>query len=520
MGMIQAERMATEPGAVVRFGVFEADLGTGELRKQGRRVTLQQQPFEVLKALVTRPSELVSRDDLRRLLWPDDVTVDFDQSLNKCVTKLRDALGDSAASPHFIETLPKRGYRFVAPVTVVTSARTHAAESEPAIAHPQPLAPENAAVRSAFWRPLTFVPIVLLAASVGVLLWATSRTERPAALAPSAPVSAAEGSEDAAARDAYARGRIAVLRRTEEGLRSGVDLFARAIELDPRYEAAYVGLADAWSLLASYGMVEPRDALAKARDYANRALTLNPESSEAHTSLGRTCMIADWDWKVAEWHFVRALGIRENHVTAHQWYSYMLSAVGRHAEAEREARRAAALDPLSLNAATGVGFVLYVARRFDDAAAALRRVVETDPDFRQARRNLGFALTMQGRSAEAVAEFERAVRLSGESASALAELAWARGRAGDSQGARRLLARLREKRATGFVPADSMALALWGAGRTDEAVTELESAFERRMGLIAHLATDPMWDGLREHPRVQAMADAVLRGRTALSANR
>lgn len=103
---------------VVVFGVFEADLQSGEIRKQGRRVNLQQQPFAVLKALVSRPNQLVSRSELRQLLWPSDVAVDFDQSLNKCITKVRDAIGDSATNPRFIETLPKRGYRFIAPVMV------------------------------------------------------------------------------------------------------------------------------------------------------------------------------------------------------------------------------------------------------------------------------------------------------------------------------------------------------------------------------------------------------------------
>lgn len=103
---------------LVIFGVFEADLRSGEIRKQGRRVNLQQQPFAVLRALVSRPNQLVSRSELRQLLWPSDVAVDFDQSLNKCVTKVRDAIGDSATNPRFIETLPKRGYRFIAPVTV------------------------------------------------------------------------------------------------------------------------------------------------------------------------------------------------------------------------------------------------------------------------------------------------------------------------------------------------------------------------------------------------------------------
>lgn len=102
---------------VVRFGVFEVDLHTRELRKRGVKLHLQQQPFQVLEALVERPGELVSRDDLRRRLWPSDTWVDFDQGLNKAVNKLREALDDSAESPRYIETLAKRGYRFIAAVT-------------------------------------------------------------------------------------------------------------------------------------------------------------------------------------------------------------------------------------------------------------------------------------------------------------------------------------------------------------------------------------------------------------------
>jgi DNA-binding winged helix-turn-helix (wHTH) protein len=115
---------------VVRFGVFEADLRSGELTKQGRLVRLQPQPFAVLKALIDRPNELVTREDLRRRLWPADVSVDFDQSLNKSITKLRGALGDSASSPRFVETLPKRGYRFLATVSPISVANDAGLEPE------------------------------------------------------------------------------------------------------------------------------------------------------------------------------------------------------------------------------------------------------------------------------------------------------------------------------------------------------------------------------------------------------
>jgi DNA-binding winged helix-turn-helix (wHTH) protein len=101
---------------VLRFGAFELDLRSGELRKAGVRVSLQEQPFKVLECLVERPGELVTREELRQRLWQDDTFVDFEHGVNAAVKRLRETLGDSAETPQFIETLPRRGYRFIAPV--------------------------------------------------------------------------------------------------------------------------------------------------------------------------------------------------------------------------------------------------------------------------------------------------------------------------------------------------------------------------------------------------------------------
>src|SRR5215203_4681014 len=109
--------MITRLDGLVRFGVFELDLNTGELRKAGARINLPEQPFQVLEALLQRPGDLVSRDELRQRLWPGETFVDFDQGLNAAVRRLRDALGDSAHTPRFVETLPRRGHRFIAPLT-------------------------------------------------------------------------------------------------------------------------------------------------------------------------------------------------------------------------------------------------------------------------------------------------------------------------------------------------------------------------------------------------------------------
>ncbi|HTD22968.1 MAG TPA: winged helix-turn-helix domain-containing protein [Terriglobales bacterium] len=113
----QAGPQISKP-AIVRFAVYEANLRTGELRKHGNRMRLQEQPFQVLALLLEKPGELVTREELRQKLWPADTFVDFDHSLNTAINKLRETLGDSSSAPRFIETLPRRGYRFIAPVTV------------------------------------------------------------------------------------------------------------------------------------------------------------------------------------------------------------------------------------------------------------------------------------------------------------------------------------------------------------------------------------------------------------------
>lgn len=113
--------MAQQQATRYKFGLYEADFSSGELFRDGRKLRMQEQPFHVLIALLERPGEVVTREDLRQRLWPSDTFVDFDHSLNTAINKLRDALGDGAANPRFIETLPRRGYRFIAPVQIANA---------------------------------------------------------------------------------------------------------------------------------------------------------------------------------------------------------------------------------------------------------------------------------------------------------------------------------------------------------------------------------------------------------------
>ncbi len=131
--------MTADGAKIFRFGVFEADTVSGELRKSGAKLRLQEQPFQVLLMLLEQAGEIVTRDELRQKLWPVDTFVDFDRSLNTLINRIREVLGDSASHPRFVETLARRGYRFVAPVEVV--GRSSGSRSTTILNDPVPKAP-------------------------------------------------------------------------------------------------------------------------------------------------------------------------------------------------------------------------------------------------------------------------------------------------------------------------------------------------------------------------------------------
>ncbi len=151
--------LETRPSIILRFGVFEVDVRAGELRKQGKRIKLQEQPFQVLTVLLQRPGEVVTREELRNHNWSPDTFVDFDNSLNTAINKLREALGDSADNPRFIETLPRRGYRFIAPVTQVDGTTR---DTSPGT---------SATAASSNRKVFVVAAVVLVAGIAGGLVW-------------------------------------------------------------------------------------------------------------------------------------------------------------------------------------------------------------------------------------------------------------------------------------------------------------------------------------------------------------
>src|SRR5260370_25939859 len=197
----------------LRFGVFELDLRAGELRKHGLRVRLQEHPFQVLAALLEHPGEVVTREELQKRLWPADTFVDFDHGLNKTINKIREALGDSAESPRFVETVARRGYRFLAEVTVGDAAPVRSSElaTQPrpsAETHPlpdptgKPAKPQSVPLSMAL--KISVFGVLLVMASLAA--WKLYSWKRPSTIIRSLAVLPLESLSSDASQDYFADG--------------------------------------------------------------------------------------------------------------------------------------------------------------------------------------------------------------------------------------------------------------------------------------------------------------------------
>ena len=217
-----------------------------------------------------------------------------------------------------------------------------------------------------------------------------------------------------AAYEAYLKGRYYWNKRTGESMQKAEQYFQQAIDNDPTYAAAYSGLADCNSGLTWHGFKSPAEALPKAYAAARKALEINPESAEAHASLG-LAMSHRWDWTGAEAEFRRALQLDPQYANAHHWYGDYLSIRSRHDEALAEAKRALELDPLNLMISTWVGLRYYLAHDYSRAIEQNRNSVELDPNFAAAHLLLGEDYREAGLRSEAVDELKKAADLSGDS---------------------------------------------------------------------------------------------------------
>ncbi len=306
----------------------------------------------------------------------------------------------------------------------------------------------------------------------------------------------ANPTENVEAHQAYLKGRYFWNKRTDDGYQKAGEYFRQAIAIDPNYAPAYAGLSDVHQFNA-FNAGTHTDLHAKAREAAEKAITLDETLAEPHASLGLLAMNYDWDWPTAEREFRQAIKLNRNYATAHHWYAEYLIAVDRPEEALAEIGRARELDPLSLIINTDTGKVLYYARRYDEAIRQLRETLKMDPDFPQAHIWLGSVCATTGRYDEALASFSKVK----SNAWALGWLGYVDGVSGRRDEAEKIVAELKHVETEHAVDPHIMVYLYLGLGEKDQAFAALEKDYElRSVGLIS-LKVNPWYDSLRSDPR-------------------
>ncbi len=301
----------------------------------------------------------------------------------------------------------------------------------------------------------------------------------------------------------YLIGRFLLNKRTEEGFKQAINNFQGAIETDPHYPVAYAGLADAYTLLGNWGHLPPRDAYPKAKVAAQKALQIDKDSAEAHTSLALVYYEYDWDWPACEKEYKRAIELNPNYATAHQWYSEYLSTMKRNAEAIAEAERAQQLDPLSPMISTNVGNSYVLARQYDIAISRLRNTVSLFPEFSIGFGCLGDAYMANGNYEQAIAAYQKWMTLSGASAAEVAGVGQAYSKEGMRGFYHWALRRLKEESKHRYVRAYEFAWFFASLGEKDQAFSYLEKAYQDRDYKLTDLQRHPRLDTLHSDPRFQ-----------------
>jgi pentatricopeptide repeat protein len=615
-----------------RFGPYELRCRARELRKHDVRVKLRPQPFQVLKALVERAGDVVTREELRELLWPKETFVDFEHGLNSAISELRGVLNDTPSDPRYIETLPKVGYRVNVPIALIKTDEQSDAANEPAAAMPSIhkttlwprrwLALAAAAVvvllavayvtsrgrtlhaalpkiRSlavlplknlsgdstqeyladgmteaiigrlsaihdlrvvshtsvmSFRNPQLTVPDIARTLRVDAVVegsvmregnrvrvtaqlirgdtdehfWSETynreqrdvlglQSELAQAIAEKvqATVTGKEQKSLTTARsvapevyESYLKGRFAFNQKNSRAdVEESIGYFEDAIKKDPAFAPAYVGLANAFSLLGTVFIGTPSgETRPKVISAARKALELDPNIPEAHVLLADAEQ-EQWQWTDAETEYRRALELNPSDAAAHAGLALWLLCQGRTEEAVAWAKRGRELDPLSISG-TDIGWILFQSHRYEEAIHESRSALAVQADNATALLVLGFALIANNQPADAIPELEKAASVSNRSPAVIGVLIRAYAHAGRHSDALRLLAELKRRRDAGYVPAGAFVNAYLGLGENDEAFAWLEHAYTEQSNILQFLKVHPFFDPIRGDPR---FADLVRR---------
>ena len=492
------------------FDSYCVDPVNRQLTKDGQPIPLTPLTFNALLFLVVNSGRLVPKGELLATIWPD-TSVDA-PNLAVMISTVRKALGDNGHSQKYIKTVAKAGYRFVADVRAGNLDR--------------PATVANLESRQS-WLKVRFpvllkLGLLLLIASI-VSIYSFEKSAH-STLSPnlnrihgrqnslpqgSSPMRSRPEERNSAvdqlhgqARASYLKGRYSWSRGTEEGLQQSIVYFNQSIAEDPKNALAYAGLADAYASLATWSVQPSATAYTKAQAAARRAVELDDSLSEAHSSLGLIAMYRDWNWRVAETEYRRALELGPHDALAHERYGMYLASQRRFDESLEQMRTARDLEPVSLYMALSVGRVLYYSRRYSEAIAEYKKVIDLDPHFSSAHYYLGLVYFSQAKFNDAEREFDRAATLvNGREPLTTGLHAAVLAREGRTSEAQAEVAKLLERSRKEYVSPLSIGFAYMGLGERANALDWIERMFQDHIVTAVFTGIDPVFDSLRAETR-------------------
>jgi len=442
------------------------------------QVRVEPRVMDVLVHLAERSGEVVSKEELVQQVW--DGRYVADDVLTVTIYALRKALGDDARRPRYLETVSRRGYRWIAPVKSAGPQTT--------------TRPEAARSRALAWRRLAgTVALVLFAVGAGWILTIPRRSRH---------VPTPE------AHEAYVKGRYFLDQRSVKGWQQSLEQFERAVALDPQSPAAHAGLADAYSAMSDFGVASPAQMRPRAMKAAQRALELDPQSAEGHEALGRAQFLFDWDFARAERSLARAIALDADYMPAHQAMAWLKSARGQHAVAIAAARRALQLDPVNTARYTELAWVLALGGHYDEARHEIERALQLNPRSFEIHLMKGWTYELAGQPDEAFAAYREGLRIGGvpeETLRRIEAVYHAEGLAGYYRGW------LDRQPRSGSMPMSDTfrAMVYVRMGELDRAIESLEQAYQKRESALAWVNVEPSFQRLRSDARFQQIAAHV-----------
>jgi DNA-binding winged helix-turn-helix (wHTH) protein/tetratricopeptide (TPR) repeat protein len=457
------------------------------LARGQEQVRLEPRVMDVLVQLAQHAGDVVSKEELVERVWEGRHVTD--DVLTVTIYALRKALGDDARRPRYLETVSRRGYRWIAPATptgTIAAAELGATDA----ASNQPKA-EPPSARRASWRTAARAAALLIFAVGAAWMLTPARHSRH--------VPTAE------AHEAYVKGRYFLDQRSIKGWQQSLEQFERAVALDPQSPAAQAGLADTYSAMSDFGVASPAEMRPRAMKAAQRALELDPQSAEGHAALGRARFLFDWDFALAEQSLARALALDAGYMPAYQSTAWLKSARGQYPEAIAAARRALQLDPVNTARYRELAWVLALGGRYDEALREVERALQVDPRSIETHLMKGWTYEVSGQPAAAFAAYREGMRIGGvpEEARQRAETVYAaEGLAGYYR------AWLERQGRSGSTPMSDTFRAMVHArvGEPERAIESLQQALAKRESALAWVNVEPSFQPLRSDPRFQQIA--------------